>query len=101
MNAMTLLGALVFWVILDLVGIYVSKAKNRPALEGFLLTLVLGPLGILIGTVLPTKEAPAPVVQATARKKYPKGHPMNYKNQKPGNDDDWPDVVTWNDWKTG
>jgi len=26
---------------------------------------------------------------------------MNYKKQAAENDDDWPDVVTWNDWKTG
>ena len=66
-------------MILDLVGIYVSKAKNRPAVERFIQTLVLGPLGILIATVPPTKEAPAPVVQVAAKKRYPKGHPMNYK----------------------
>ena len=88
-------------MILDLVGIYVSKAKNRPAIEGFMLTLVLGLLGILIAAVLPTKEAPAPVVQVAAKKRYPKGRTMNYKKQAAENDDDRPDVATWNDWKTG
>ena len=62
----------------DLTGIYVSKAKNRPAIEGFVLTLVLNPLGTLIAAVLPTKEAPAPVVKVAAKKRYPKSHPMNY-----------------------
>ncbi len=80
---------------------HVSAAKNRAGIEGFLLTLVLDPLGILIAAVLPTKEAPTPVVQVAAKKRYPKGHPMNYKKQAAENDDDWPDVVTWNDWKTG
>ena len=100
-TTLSLLGGLVFWVILDLVGIYVSKAKNRPAIEGFMLTLLLGLLGILIAAVLPTKEAPAPVVQVAAKKRYPKGHTMNYKKQAAEHDDDWPDVVSWNDWKTG
>ena len=38
-----------------------------------MLTLLLGLLGILIAAVMPTKEAPAPVVQVAAKKRYPKG----------------------------
>ncbi len=95
------LVALIFWtVVVPLIGRYVSKAKNRSGAERFWLAFPLGLLGDLVAAVLPAKEPPAPLVQATPRMRYPKGHPMNYKNQKPENDDDWPDVVTGNDCKT-
>ncbi len=66
-----IVGGLVFWGILALVGSYVSLAKHRPGIEGFLLTACLGPLGILIAALLPTVEAP--------KNGCAMGHPTSYK----------------------
>lgn len=44
------------WGAFCFAGAYVSKTKNRPAVEGALFGLFPGPIGLLIAAVLPTKE---------------------------------------------
>ena len=46
---------LLLWYACALAGAYVSKTKNRHALEGLLFGFFLGPIGLLIAAVLPMK----------------------------------------------
>ena len=57
----------VSWGIMIAVGAYVSSQKGRGDAEGVMLALVLGPLGILIAALLPSKvAAPMTVAQRQA-----------------------------------
>lgn len=44
------------WVVMGFVGMFVSEAKGRGSGEGFLLGCLLGPLGVLVAALLPTKS---------------------------------------------
>ena len=63
-----MMGGLFGWMAVAFVGSYVSRQKHREAAEGFLLSLFLGPLGLILAAMLPTREPP--------RKPWAKGHPM-------------------------
>ena len=41
------------------IGAYVAAQKRRAAAEGFLLGLILGPLGVVVAALLPTGDRPA------------------------------------------
>ncbi len=43
-----LLGLGLVWFLFSCVGIYVSNVKGRPAIEGLLFALLLGPIGVLV-----------------------------------------------------
>jgi hypothetical protein len=49
---------LVVWGVLGFIGAYVADQKGRSGGEGFLLSILLGPIGILIEAVLPTIQKP-------------------------------------------
>lgn len=48
-------GAAVAWLVLACIGGYVSKQKGREPAEGFILSALLGPLGLLVAALLPNR----------------------------------------------
>lgn len=58
-GAALLILVAVGWVLFVGLGAYISSQKNRPAIEGVLLSLIFGPLGIIIAALLPTQSPPA------------------------------------------
>jgi hypothetical protein len=55
-----LLALLAAFVLHGLVGGYIAGEKNRSPGEGFVLGFALGPLGLLVAVLMPTKPAPKP-----------------------------------------
>lgn len=55
---LSILGALVFWLIIGSFGAYVSMEKGRPWFEGFLFAMFMGPLGVVAAACLPMMSVP-------------------------------------------
>lgn len=62
-----LMGILIGYYIMVVIGYYVGRIRNRAGL-GTLLAMLLGPLGILIVAVLPTATDPYGEVPTRARR---------------------------------
>jgi hypothetical protein len=76
------------WLLLCGVGAYVSNAKHRPGAEGFILTLILGPLGVLIAALMPTEEPPKPERRYIADR----------KRRAEEEEEELPEVADWLNW---
>lgn len=50
------------WASCICLGAYISMQKNRPDIEGVLLGMFLGPLGVIIAALLPGQSPPVPPV---------------------------------------
>lgn len=57
-------AAVLVWILFVGLGAYISTQKNRQAIEGVLLALLFGPLGLIIAALLPTKPMVPPPPQA-------------------------------------
>lgn len=55
-----IVGALLVLMLCAGLGAYVAEAKNRPAWEGLLFGLALGPFGVIVVGLLPTLPPPLP-----------------------------------------
>jgi hypothetical protein len=44
------------WIVIMGAGVYVAQVERRPPVEALILTMHLGPLGLLVGAMLPTVE---------------------------------------------
>lgn len=53
-------AAVLVWILFVGLGAYISTQKNRQAIEGVLLALLFGPLGLIVAALLPTKAPAAP-----------------------------------------
>lgn len=67
MDGAFLLFALFCWAACAGVGAYVAGAKGREPAEGGVLGFLLGPFGILIAALLPTRQAAAAPSRSLAK----------------------------------
>ncbi len=79
-----LLGLGLVWFLFSCVGIYVSNVKGRPAIEGLLFALLLGPIGVLVAALMPTVKQVhyAPRTRKRAVEE----------------EEELPSVANWHDW---
>lgn len=61
---------LLVWLAMPAACAWMAVEKSRPFLEGFLVGFLLGPLGLLVELILPTRQADVPMID---RAYYGKG----------------------------
>ena len=68
------------------IGAYVSGVKRRAPVEGFILGLLMGPLGVVVAALLPTIEGPKP-----------SRRPKTFREEVE-EEEELPEIVNWRDW---
>jgi hypothetical protein len=88
--------ALVVWLSMPLLALYVAARKGRGAVEGFLLGLLFGPLGVIVTGLLPTSptveasyEARVAMAEAEADLRRAR---QKQGVRRPGRDEDYPSL---------